>query len=270
MPETSVAKSFNTSPRALSYQQIINSKSFNCKKKGLTEEIMWKLKTNVIKPLLEFFLSDPEKQKVLAATQDHLDIYDVRDNLVLLKNGDVALILETTAVNFQLLSTYEQDQKISAFRDLINSLNFELQIVIHTEPIDMRRYLNYLEECYRSLSRDELKNQMRLYINFVKDLVVQNNVLQKRFFVVIPHRSGMLTAEQLNPFQKAVDFVLGRKRIIKLDNADELIERAKIQLLPKRDSIMKLLSRMGLGSKQLSNREIINLFYSYYNPVTNF
>jgi len=234
------------------------------------EDVAGKLNTNMVRPFIDYFFADPNKQKVLAATQDHLDIYDVRDNLVLLKNGDVALIIETTAVNFQLLSTYEQDLKISAFSDLINSLNFEMQIVIHTEPIDMRRYLNYLEESYRSLDREQLKNQMRIYINFVKDLVVQNNILQKRFFVIIPHRSGVLTADQLNPFQKAIDVILGRKRIIKLDNADKLIEKAKVQLLPKRDSVMKLLSRMGLGSKQLSNREIISLFYSYYNPITNF
>jgi hypothetical protein len=225
---------------------------------------------NMFQPFVEFFFSDPNKQKVLASTQDHLDIYDIKDNLIILKNGDMALVVETTAVNFQLLSSYEQDMKVEAFSDLINSLNFDLQIVIHTEPIDMRRYLNFLEENFRAIERPELKTQMRIYINFVKDLVLQNNILQKRFFVVIPHRSGILTADQLNPFQKMTDVILGRKRVIELKNADNIIEDAKIKLFPKRDSIMKLLSRIGLGSKQLTDRELINLFYSYYNPITNF
>lgn len=223
-----------------------------------------------LQPLIEFFTADPEKQKVLASTQDHLDIYDIRDDLVLLKNGDVALVIETTSVNFQLLSAYEQDMKINAFKDFINSLTYEVQIVIHTEPIDMRRYLNYLEENYNALTNPQLKKQMRLYIDFVKDLVVQNNILQKRFFVVIPHRSGILTAEQINPFQKALDVILGRKRFTELKDADKIIEKATIELIPKRDALMKLLAAMGIGSKQLTNQELINLFYSYYNPISHF
>jgi hypothetical protein len=228
------------------------------------------VKKDFVLPLIDFFFSDPNKQKVLASTQDHMDIFDIRDDMVLLKNGDLALLIETTAVNFQLLSEYEQNQKISAFRDLINSLNYEIQVVIHTEPIDMRRYLNYLEENFRKIQKIELKNQMRIYIDFVKTLVVQNNVLQKRFFIVLPHRSGILSADQVNPLQKLVDVVLGRKRIVEMKNADNLIEKAKIQLFPKRDAIMKMLSRMGLGSKQLNNRELTNLFYSYYNPTNSF
>jgi hypothetical protein len=235
-----------------------------------SREFSKKVKENAVNPFIDYFTADPNKQKVLASTQDHLDIYDIRDNCMLLKNGDVSLIVETTAVNFQLLSSFEQDMKIQAFSQLINSLNFELQIVIHTEPIDMRRYLTYLEESYKKISREPLQKQMRLYIEFVKQLVVQNNILQKRFFVIIPHRSGMLTADQVNPFQKLVDVVAGRKRVTELKEADKIVEKALIQLIPKRDHIMKMLSRMGLGSKQLSNKELIQLFYSYYNPVEHF
>ncbi len=229
-----------------------------------------KVKDNVVSPFVEYFTADPNRQKVLASTQDHLDIYDIRDNVVLLKNGDVSLMIETTAVNFQLLSAFEQDLKIEAFSELINSLNFEMQIVIHTEPIDMRRYLVYLEESWKKIKKEALQKQMGLYIEFVKALVVQNNILQKRFFVIIPHRSGVLTADQVNPFQKLVDVVLGRKRVTELKDADRIVEKALIQLIPKRDHIMKQLSRMGLGSKQMNNKEIVQLFYSYYNPVEHF
>jgi hypothetical protein len=228
------------------------------------------VKENVVDPFVKFFTNDPQTQKVLASTQDHLDIYDIRDDVILLKNGDVSLVVETTAVNFQLLSNYEQDLKLQAFSELINSLNFELQIVIHTEPIDMRKYLAYLDQNYRKIQRDLLRKQMEIYMGFVKDLVVQNNVLQKRFFVVIPHRSGKITADQVNPFQKVVDVIAGRKRVIELKDADKLIEKALLQLTPKRDHLMKMLSRMGLGSKQMNNKELTQLFYSYYNPVDHF
>jgi hypothetical protein len=226
-----------------------------------------KMMGNLVEPMLSFFTADPYKQKVLASTQDHLDIYDIRDDLILLKNGDVSMVIETTAVNFQLLSVFEQDSKITAFSELINSLNFEMQVVVHTEPIDMRRYLMYLEQHFKKIEKDALRKQMRIYIDYVKTLVVMNNVLQKRFFVIIPHRSGHLTADQVNPFQKVVDVVLGRKRVVELKNTDKLIEKAVIQLTPKRDHLMKMLSRIGLGSKQMNDKELIKLFYSYYNPV---
>lgn len=229
-----------------------------------------KVKENLVEPFVSFFAANPEQQKVLAATQDHLDIYDIRDNVVLLKNGDIAMVIETTAVNFQLLSIYEQDSKINAFSDLINSLNFEMQVVIHTEPVDMRRYLNYLELNYKKIPKEALRKQMKLYMEFVKDLVVTNNVLQKRFFVVIPHRSGQISADQVNPAQKLVDVLLGRKRVVEMKNADKLIEKAIIQLIPKRDAMMKLLARIGLGSKQLNDKELTKLYYSYYNPVNSF
>lgn len=235
-------------------------------KKSLTGD----LKDSFIDPLVHYFTADPSKQKVLASTQDHLDIYDIRNNVILLKNGDVALVIETTAVNFQLLSSFEQDLKIEAFSELINSLTFELQVIIHTEPIDMRRYLSYLEESYNKLNIESLKEQMRQYIDFVKELVVKNNILQKRFFVIIPHRSGKISADQVNPFQKLVDVILGRRRIIELKAADQLVEKALVQLIPKRDSVMRMLSRMGLGSKQLNDKELLKLFYSYYNPVNHF
>lgn len=220
--------------------------------------------------LNNFFFSDPNKQKVIASTQDHLDIYDIKDNLVILKNGHVSLVIETTAVNFQLLSTYEQEIKITAFKDLINSLSYPIQVVIHTEPIDMRNYIRYLEKNYLSIKNPLLKEEMRSYINFIKNLVVQNNILQKRFFLVITYISSFIDMNQVNPFQKIIDFIFGRKRVVEIKNVDELLNKAKIDLYPKRDSLIKLLSNIGLGAKQLNDKELVNLFYSYYNIVNSF
>lgn len=220
--------------------------------------------------LNNFFFSDPNKQKVIASTQDHLDIYDIKDNLVILKNGYISLVIETTAVNFQLLSTYEQEIKINAFKDLINSLSYPIQVVIHTEPIDMRNYIRYLEKNYLSIKNSLLKNQMKSYINFIKQLVIQNNILQKRFFLVITYVSSLVDINQVNPFQKIIDFVFGRKKVVEIKNIDELLNKAKIDLYPKRDSLIKLLSNIGLGAKQLNDKELINLFYSYYNIVSSF
>lgn len=259
----SASSNFNNKPNITSPSKI---KKGGLKKGGLGDDI----KALLFDFLVDFFVSDPNKQKVVASTQDHLDIYDIKDDLVILKNGDAALVIETTAVNFQLLSNYEQELKINAFRDLINSLSYEIQVVVHTEPVDMRNYIRYLEKNYLLITSPLLKKQMRSYINFIKQLVVQNNILQKRFFLIIPYRSGLFLSQQINPFQKFIDFIFGKKRIFEIKNLDSLIEKAKINLYPKRDSMLKYLANIGLGARQLNNKELISLFYSYYNPVSNF
>lgn len=252
-----------------------SQKNIKSQNKDSSIDIVTKLKSNSVNPLrindaVEFITHNPRKDKILASTQDHLDIYDIRDNVVLLKNGDVALVIETTAVNFQLLSSYEQDLKISAYTELINSLNFELQIVIHTEPIDMKKYLDYLKYNYQKQKDFEMREYMKSYIEYVRDLVIENNILQKRFFVIVPHRSGVLTSSDINPLSKVTDFILGRKRVVEIKNADELIEKALLKLIPKRDHLMKMLARMSLGSKQLNNEELVQLYFSYYNDIEKF
>jgi hypothetical protein len=82
----------------------------------------------------------------IGTTQDHLDIKDIRNDLVILRNGNVALVLETTALNFDLLSEDEQDARILAFAGLMNSVTFPIQIMIHTERTDVTNYIEKLQE----------------------------------------------------------------------------------------------------------------------------
>src|SRR4030065_2704496 len=89
-------------------------------------------------------------QKKIASTQEHLDIEDIRDNLVILKNGNAVFVLQTTAVNFDLLSESEQDAMLFAFAALVNSLTFPIQILIRSKRADVTNYLSRLEEAKKS------------------------------------------------------------------------------------------------------------------------
>ncbi len=200
--------------------------------------------------------------RIVATTQDHLSIEDIKDNFVVLKNGNVSVVIETSAVNFYLLSEVEQSSKIYAFAGLLNSLGFYIQVMIHTENVDISAYLKHIDE-YKVKEKDhKIKYQIDIYRKFVKDLIVKNNVLDKHFYIVIPYMTQM---------PKKPGFI---DKFMKKDSApsfdvDQLILQASSRLLPRRDHVIRQLSRMGLKSKQLDSSDLIKLFYNIYNPANS-
>lgn len=204
------------------------------------------------------------RAKIIESTQDHLEIKDIMDDIVITKSGSAALILQTSAVNFDLLSEYEQDNKIYAFAGMLNSLNFHIQIMIRTKRIDISTYIDYLESMHNRDISPGLKKQLGIYTKFIQNLIVQNDVLDKNFFIVIPYNPAF----QLPSFN-----ILAKKKNDEIQETqqtmatEKLVEQAKMFLYPKRDHILKQLARMGLDGHQLTNKELLGEFYTLYNPV---
>ncbi len=195
---------------------------------------------------------------VPASTQDHLDILDIRDNIILLKNGNAVGVLQTNAVNFDLLSESEQDALIFAYASLLNSLSFPIQIVIRSKRMDISSYLEKLDEAREQQTNSRLQKQIVRYSEFVKDLIAKNNVLDKRFYIVIPFSE--LKIGSLAPTQ----ILFGKKRVF--FDKWAVLEKAKTQLGPKQDQITKQLGRIGIKAKVLNTQELVELFYDIYNP----
>ncbi len=204
---------------------------------------------------------DSKKTPIIATTQAHLDIEEIKDDLLVLKNGNVCLVIETSAVNFYLLSEIEQESKIYAFAGLLNSLGFYIQVLVHTENIDISKYLKYLDDFREKQKDPKVKYQIDIYRKFVKDLIVKNNVLDKHFYIVVPSFSW---STQKPSFTKQM---FGKE--VKLNNIDRIIEQSKSRLFPRRDHVIRQLSRMGLKSKQLTTADLIKLFYNIYNPMND-
>jgi hypothetical protein len=203
------------------------------------------------------------RARAIASTQDELEVRDIREDLVITKSGSVAMVMQTSAINFDLLAEYEQDNKIYAFAGLLNALNFPIQILIRTKRIDITSYVDYLKSQKERDMSEGLKKQLEIYTQFVQNLIVQNDVLDKNFFVVIPYSPGLSMPEigLLGNKKKNEDEEKYRQMAI-----DQLLEKAKIFLYPKRDQILKQLSRMGLIAHQLNNTELLSEFYTIYNP----
>ena len=202
-------------------------------------------------------LKPPIGQK--PSTQDHLDIEDIRDNLVLLKDGSCCLILNTTAVNFSLLSEGEQDAIIYAYAGLLNSLTYPIQIIVRSQKKDINSYLHLLESQKQKMTNPLLKGQLEKYQQFIQKTVSENQVLDKKFYLSIPFSSLELGVKSTlsSTFKKSQSLPFKK---------DYIIQRATTKLIPKRDHLIGQLTRLGLKSRQLKTPELIKLLYQYYNP----
>lgn len=192
------------------------------------------------------------------STQEHLNIEEIVDDLVVLKNGVVGLILETSALNFDLLSEEEQDARILAFANLLNGVNYPIQISVRTVRTDVSQYIKRLEIYKSKQVSAALVKQMDIYIQFIKNLTTNSEILDKRFFVTIPYRSLLVSDPGL------LKKLLGAKP--QIENIDKVVQKAKVELYPKRDNIIRLFSKMGITAKQLTNNELLMLFYEIYDP----
>lgn len=191
-------------------------------------------------------------------TQDHLDVEEIRDDLVVLKNGSVALVIGTNALNFELLAMEEQDASIYAFANLINAISYPIQIVIRTVAMDISKYLDLMENYRKEVANSPLGQQVGIYQDFVRNLTENTNILDKSFYLVIPTKSFEAIKTS------AVRQIFGQKQ--KLVNVTQLIERAKGELYPKRDAMLKQFANLNISAWQLKNDELIRLYYSIYDP----
>lgn len=195
--------------------------------------------------------------KVVASTQEHLDIEDIRDNLVILKNGNAVMVLQTNAVNFDLLSENEQDAMIFAYAALLNSLSFPIQVIVRSKIMDISTYLFKLDEARRSQTNPAMADMINKYQNFIRNLIAQNQVLDKRFYLIIPYLDVSLAGN--NPLSPK------KKKTATVDKW-QVLEKAKVQLAPKRDHLRKQMARIGIRSWQLDTQQLVELFYEIYNP----
>lgn len=180
----------------------------------------------------------------MRTTQQHLLISDIKDDILLLKTGGGALVLQVSAVNFGLLSDREQIAIITSFAQMLNSLSFSIQIVIYSERLNISSYLKLLDKAQQAQVNPLLSKMIGSYRQFIQTTIKENDVLDKKFFVIIP-----LFALELG-----------------LTASKESLER-KIAtvLLPRRDQIIRQLNRVGLKATQLTSQKLIELFYDIYN-----
>ena len=205
--------------------------------------------------------------KLLPRSQDFLEIIDIKENIVILKGGKFRAVIEATAINFDLLSEDEQNATIYAYSNLVNSLNYPIQILIRTRQVDITNYINYLKRFLREQPTAALREQLQDYIDFCEQLVLENIVLSKRFFMVIPYWQAQVQ-EKKPSFMDNLPLVGGGGKSKTDDNkySEEAYQKAKRNLHQRFDELKWQFKRLGIQIRLLNSEELIRLYYEILNP----
>lgn len=206
---------------------------------------------------------------IKASTQNHLDIAQIKNDIVVLKNGGAASLLKTNAINFDLLSIQEQDAAIAAFSSLLNSLSFPIQITIRSKKMDITDYLEKVKGIEEKQANAKIKQQIQMYRSFIKDeLVTKENVLEKNFYVSIPYKTfEVMSATPFEWMNGLTSFITPKSNSGRI-NVDKVLEEAKTDLLPKVTFMIKEFARIGIKAELMRTADLIKLFYEIYNSET--
>ena len=202
---------------------------------------------------------------LLPSSQKHLDIIDIKDDILILNGGRFRIVLEANAVNFDLLSEAEQDAAIYAYANLVNSLNFPIQVVIRTRQVDITNYISFLQKHEKLQPSSALREQLQDYSNFIKQLVVENTVLYKRFFIIIPYLAMETRKESIfEPLLETLPFV--KKGAAAPTYSQKSFEESKRIFEQRKEELTWQFRRLGIKIRQLASAELVRLFYEIYNP----
>lgn len=196
-------------------------------------------------------------------TQDFIPIKEIRDGVVTLKNGQIAVVLLASSVNFSLKSHDEQIALLLQYQNLLNSLDFSIQIFIQSRKLDIRPYVILLEERLKEQTNELLKIQTREYIQFIKTFTEQTDIMTKSFFVVIPYTGSVISSGGYSKLGKFLPFIESKD---KQKKKDEAFGEKRTQLEQRASVVAQGLSSIGVRVAQLGTEELIELYFKIFNP----
>ena len=177
------------------------------------------------------------KSKKRASSRTQIQLKEVKDGVLILPRNQYRMVIETSSINFELKSDEEQDVLLESFQNFLNSLPCPLQILVRVREVDVDRYLENITSKKQNEKEKVYKEQIDTYTSFIKTMVSGNKILSRRFFIVIPYTSS------------EKDFTV-----------------IKEHLFLQRDIVGRGLEKIGMKARTLDSLELLDLFYSFYNP----
>lgn len=184
---------------------------------------------------------------IKSSTQSFIEIEDIKEDVVYLKGRNACSLLEVSSVNFFLLSQDEQNARIYGYMSLLNSLSFAIQVVVVSKRIDLSSYLSSLDHKITTTTNSRLQEHLKLYKEFIQELIKDEGLLDKKTYVVIP-----FTGLELGP-------VSGKKTYE---------SRVAEGIATKRTNVMTQIERIGLSSRVLKAEELGRVFFELFNQTT--
>lgn len=196
---------------------------------------------------------------VASATQQFVPVKEIRNGVVVLKDGSYRGVLICSSINFGLKSPDEQRAITEGFQNFLNTLDFSIQIVVNSRKMDLRPYLTLLEGKSADQKTELLRIQLREYIEFVRSFADQANIMTKSFYIVVPYTAHLEVASTASNFLHR-----GRPPTAAADTAS--FEEHRVQLDQRLALVASGLSGTGVRAVPLGTEEVIELLYRSFNP----
>ncbi len=197
------------------------------------------------------------------STQKYLEIDAIKDDLVMLKDGSLRAVVMISGINMELRSGQEQAMVLNSYQEALNSLEFPIQILVQSRKVDLTSYLSSLENAGVEQKVPLLRDQTFEYVSFLKNILSSVNVMDKRFFAIVPYYPNVVVQGS-----KGILSLLGIKQVAK-ENPAAANYNLNVENLKKRvDTVVSLFGGLNLAVSQLPTEALIELFYACYNPET--
>lgn len=210
----------------------------------------------------------PNKE-VPTSTQASLLISELRDNVVIMKDGSFRAVIACKSINFDLMSDVEREAVEYSYQNFLNSLKFTTQILVRSQRVDIGPYIEKLAEIRRNNDNMLLGVLMDDYINFIDVLSQEANIMDKSFFIIIPYYSSPdaeKVLQQTKNFFKSFGNAAKAPEVTKIDRAT--YDKAITELNNRVDSVISGLFQIGINAVRLKTKELAELYYNFNNPDT--
>jgi hypothetical protein len=206
------------------------------------------------------------KKSAASSTQRFLPVAEIRNDTLILKNGGLRAVLAVEAINFNLKSETEQQGIIAGYGAFVNTLTFPLQIVIRSTRTNIDDYLDKVREAGEGHTNELLKKQTLGYVDFMEKLIDVADIMQKRFYVVVPYDTN---ARKKTMIEQLFEWLHPDDSASKAGTRGRIFNSESKKLTERVELVASGLSNIGLHPKRMTTRDLIELMYQIYNPKTS-
>ncbi len=204
----------------------------------------------------------PTKKRASSSTLNFLQVAEIRDSVLVLRESQMRAILGVSSTNFDLKSQQEQEMIIGTFQGILNSIDYPIQIVVQNRRVNLDSYIEKLKGLQDTQTNDLLRVKMQEYIEYIQNIIQEANIMEKNFYLVVGYDPVTLQEGIFGSFLRA----LNPARIVKQKQEDFLSNRRV--LMTRVDDIAGKMGGLDLKVSLLNTEQLIGLMYNSYNPDT--
>jgi hypothetical protein len=204
------------------------------------------------------------------STQRYLPFSEIRDNLIIMKDGSSRMVLKIHALNFNLKSQEEQDAILMSYQRFLNSLNFPIQIIIRSLKVDIEAYINKLKNLALKQTSELMQEQTYRYIDFLTNLIDLAQIMKKEFYIVVPfdieNNESVRKTDMFGIFRSFWNALSQEESVADIRANRVRAERLKKGNFERLSTVKMSLESIWLKADEIKKEELIKLIYNYYNP----